>query len=156
MTLFAGLSLVESNSAAMIPKILILTQARSGSTYLSASPNSYFIDEPFQRITVDKIELDVLLNNDNTMANNFVKIMLKDLFKCNYQPDRISVWNLDTENYKRYIPLFQSRKIKNVGNCHKSSVKIIKVIRVRYKTIKSWIADTNIKVWLKDQKSKRF
>ena len=111
---FTGFSLYENNpEEKVIPKILILTQARSGSTFLSsilsASPNSYFIDEPFQRIEIDKTELDVLINNNNTMANAMVKIMLENLFNCNYQPDRISVRNLKQLHYV-YIKTISVKK----------------------------------------------
>ena len=69
-----------------VSKILIISQARSGSTFLgsimSASLNSYYTLEPFMKTWLKGTLIADHIDKNNGKAKHFVQQHIKNLFNC--------------------------------------------------------------------------
>lgn len=69
-----------------IPKILILSQARSGSSFLgsmmSAHDNAYYLFEPFWKMNVNKTPLDDLIDDNHVLASKAIENVLNKIYNC--------------------------------------------------------------------------
>ena len=69
-----------------VPKILILSQARSGSSFLgsmmSAHDNAYYMFEPFWKMKVNKTPLDDLIDDNDQLASKAIENVLNKIFNC--------------------------------------------------------------------------
>ena len=99
------------------------------SLIIPASANAYYIYEPFQKMKLNHTRIDVFIDDNDDLANDVVRKRLMDMFNCQFQPKA------------------NKRKSKMSTQCSESSSRVIKTIRVRYNTLKSWIQDTDIKVF---------
>ena len=81
----------------VVPKVLILTQARSGSSFLgsimSSSSSSYYLYEPFKGKKVNGTRLDEIIDDGNEIANIIVKEFLDRLFECQMMTGHVSTIN---------------------------------------------------------------
>ena len=71
-----------------IPKIVILSQARSGSTFLgalmSASFNAYYVFEPFQKVKLNNTPIDDLIEDHSSESAKTVQKIFDIFFQCKY------------------------------------------------------------------------
>ena len=69
-----------------VPKILILSQARSGSSFLgsmmSAHDNAFYMFEPFWKMKVNKTSLDDLIDDNDKLASKAIENVLDKIFNC--------------------------------------------------------------------------
>ena len=76
----------ENENNRNVSKILIISQARSGSTFLgsimSASLNSYYTLEPFMKTWLKGTLIADHIDKNNGKAKNFVQQHIKNLFNC--------------------------------------------------------------------------
>ena len=125
---------LESNSNKSVAKVLILTQARSGSTFLgslmSAGTRSFYIYEPFQQMRLRGASMHNLLERNDNRAINTARDTVNKILDC----------RLRLNNFR-----FNRDKSKT-ENCKDSTSRVIKTIRLRYASVKDWIRDSDIKV----------
>ena len=132
---------------AKVPKVLIVSQARSGSSFLgsimSASSNSFYYFEPFEGMTINKKDFqDDYTDKYNEAASFIAEVILKNLFECRLTK---------TEENKHQKKTDQANCIgilcgKHLTDCNSTSARFVKVIRLRYFTLKPWIENSYIKV----------
>ena len=110
------------------PKVLIFTQARSGSTYLmclmSIREDVTFFNEPFSGV----------MRTQFVAGSGNVEDQLTNLMEC--EPGEMERQNREHPNRER-------------TDCARSHARVIKTIRLRYWQMKSWIKQSDIKVFEK-------
>ena len=116
-------------------QVLVLSQARSGSSFIgalmSASRDAYYIYEPFKKTHGGK--LDEELDKQTPEAINLVRESITGIMKCG--KEAVAEATKVTCNWG-----------KKVEKCVESRTRVIKTIRLRYSSVQSWIKDTDIKV----------
>ena len=130
-----------------VAKVLIVSQARSGSSFLgsimSASSNSFYYFEPFEGMTINKKDFqDDYTDKYNEAASFIAEVILKNLFECRLTK---------TEENKHQKKTDQANCIgilcgKHLTDCNSTTSRFVKVIRLRYFTLKPWIENSDIKV----------
>ena len=118
-----------------IPKVLILTQARSGSSFvgslMSAGAGAYYLFEPYHSLKFKNHRLDDMLDAEEPGAIELAKNIFFDIYDCktfNSSMDSLSI---------------SRSKMKK---CETATSIVIKSIRLRYSSIQAWINDTDVKV----------
>ena len=112
-----------------LPKVLIVTQARSGSSFLgslmSAGPGAYYIFEPYKNIEFKGHRLDDMLDTEDPGAIKLAKYIFKDILECKAFNSTLKWLN---------------KKMK-VTKCETATSIVIKAIRLRYSSVVSGILD---------------
>ena len=130
-----------------LTKVLIFSQARSGSSFLgsimSASSNSFYYFEPYKGMIINKKDFqDDYADKYDEAASFIAEVILKNLFEC-----RLT----ETEENKHQKKTDQTNCFgilcgKHLTDCNSTSARFVKVIRLRYFTFKPWIVNSDIKV----------
>jgi len=119
-----------------VSKVLILTQARSGSSFLgsvmSSDKNAFFVFEPFQRLKSLKIPLEEDNHTHDPQDILVLQNYLSNIFNCDLP--------------KKQLGKRKQRNGKNLFQCAKTNLRIIKTIRMRREHIESWILRSNVKI----------
>ena len=113
----------------VVPKVLILTQARSGSSFLgsimSSSSSSYYLYEPFKGKKVNGTRLDEIIDDGNEIANIIVKEFLDRLFECQMMTGHVSTINSYTPiNHFIFNPITSKINPISAGGCLHISLKL--------------------------------
>ena len=129
-------SRIENQEA---PKVLIFTQTRSGSSFLGSlltvPEDAFYVFEPFMKLKFNGTEFEKIANHakvDNSVID-YLKAMIERIYNC------------DHGNVVRFTHQIQVDNSK-LSECQKSSVKVIKSVRLRASILQSWIEHSDIKV----------
>ena len=95
---------------------------------MSAGDAVTYVYEPFFGVSINGTDIQNMINRNEVTASNFIKKNLTNLFDCRTSYDR------------------RPQLHKNMKNCQKNSIRVIKTIRVRFNQVKSWIRRSDIKV----------
>ena len=116
-----------------VPKVLILTQARSGSSFLgslmSAGSSAYYLFEPYKNMRFKGNRLDDMLDVEDPEAIELAKNIFLGIFDC-----------------KTYNHTTKRRSRGKVKRCDIAKSIVVKSIRLRYSSVQTWINDTDVKV----------
>lgn len=122
-----------------IPKVLIFSQTRSGSSFLGSlltvPEDSFYVFEPFMNLSFNETSFEKIVNKKNIENSviDSIKAMIGKIYNC------------DHENVVRFTHQIQVDNSK-MSECQKSSVKVIKSVRLRASVLQSWIEHSDIKV----------
>ena len=119
------------------PKVLILTQWRSGSSFLGSllapDEESFYVFEPFINVNFSGRPIEDQAENPSQEAVEYVKTFLHQIYDCIKPDDLQLTFSLQLAHSK-------------LKKCSNAKIKLLKTVRVRYNTVKDWIRDSDIKV----------
>ena len=97
---------------------------------MSAADRVSYVYEPFFALNINGTDIKDIMARNDVIASHLVRHHLTDLFEC-----RTSYEKRKTEQ-------------KGIKTCETNDMRVIKTIRVRYNQIKSWIQQSDIKVYI--------